>query len=472
MDYEIVIGIEVHCELKTETKIFSSANNSYGAVANTQTSAFDFASPGAKPVLDEDSLKMAIIACAALECDINTYLEFDRKNYFYPDIPKGYQITQQRLPLGVNGKVEIAAENGCKEVKITRIHMEEDTGKSIHVEEDTLLDFNRAGSPLIEIVSDASMRTPKEAVNYVENLRAILLFSGVSDVKMEEGSMRCDANISLRRFGEEAYGIKVEVKNINSISKLEKALLYEVERQTELLNSNESVQMETRRFDDLTGTTVSMRDKEDAHDYRYHHEPNIMPLVLTEAYLQDVVKSLPKLPKQRRQEYIDKYKMSEYDAHILTLDVEISDMFDVITNYNVDYKMCANWLMGDISSYLNKNKVSLSETALTAENLVDLVTLITEGIISTKLGKEIIQACLENNVDVKKYVEEHDLVQISDDGLLEKIVEEVLQENEQSVIDYRNGKDRAFKYLIGQVMKKTHGKANPKLVTEIVRNKL
>lgn len=472
MNYEVVIGIEVHCELKTDHKIFSRAHNTYGALANTQVSNFDFAMPGTMPVFSKNCLEQSIKACLALDCSINRYIEFDRKNYFYPDIPKGYQITQQRLPIGIDGKIEIETENGMKIIPITRLHMEEDTGKSVHINDDTLLDFNRAGSPLIEIVSDASIRSAKEAATYVENLRAILLFSGVSDVKMEEGSMRCDANISIRPFGQKEYGTKVEIKNINSISKLEKGLLFEIERQSAILDANEKVVQETRRFDDLTGGTILMRVKDEASDYRYHHEPDLMPVLIDDAYILEIQATLPKLPKQRQKEYVLNFGLSNYDAHILTLDVEISDMFDALTAYKLDYKICANLLMGDISSYLNKNKCDLTETKLTVENIKDIVELLSNNTISSKIAKDIIATALEETIDVNKYVESQNLVQISDDSFLIAIIDEVFLENEQSIIDYHAGKDRAFKYLVGQVMAKTKGKANPRLVSEMIESKL
>lgn len=472
MKYEVVIGIEIHAELKTEKKLFSSSPNIYGAAVNEKTDVYDTAQPGVLPVLNKECIDLATMAALAVECDITKYMEFDRKNYFYPDIPKGYQITQDRTPIGTNGFVEFEHDGKTKKVAITRLHIEEDTAKSIHFEDSTLLDFNRSGSPLIEIVSDASIRSPQEAGKYIETLRGILLFSKVSDVRMEEGSMRCDANISLREFGASEYGTKVEIKNLNSISKLEKSLLYEIERQSKALNSGEVILQETRRFDDLTGKTVVMRIKETADDYRYHHDANIPPIVLTDEYINEIRTMLPELPKAKVERYINEYGLDDYDAHVLTQTIELSSMLDSVVGMGADAKQVANFLMGDVSAYLNKHKVTLDETSLTDKNICDIVNLYVTDVISSKIAKKILSECFELVVDVLEYVKKEGLLQISDDGELEKLVSTVLEENSKSVNDYLSGNEYAFKFIVGQVMKVSKGKANPKKVTEIIKEKL
>ncbi len=472
MKYEVVIGIEIHAELKTDKKLFSSAPNIYGAAVNEKTDVYDTAQIGVLPVLNKECIDLATLASLALSCDITKYMEFDRKNYFYPDIPKGYQITQDRTPIGTNGFVEFDLDGETKRVAITRLHIEEDTAKSIHFDDGTLLDFNRSGSPLIEIVSDASMRSPKEAGKYIETLRGILLFAGVSDVRMEEGSMRCDANISIREFGCSEYGTKVEIKNLNSISKLEKSLMYEIERQTLLVESGGKVIQETRRFDDLTGETVVMRVKETADDYRYHHDPNIPPVILSDDYIEKIRASLPELPKDKVLRYTKDYGLDLYDCEVLTQTIELSELFDKVVELGGNAKHSANIIMGDLSAYLNKHKVTLDETCITSQNICDIVCLYNDEVISSKIVKNILVTCLENDIIVNDYVKEHGLVQISDDTELENMIAQVLEENEKSVNDYMNGNDYAFKYIVGQVMKVSKGKANPKKVTDIIKSKL
>ncbi|MFV0498967.1 MAG: Asp-tRNA(Asn)/Glu-tRNA(Gln) amidotransferase subunit GatB [Bacilli bacterium] len=471
MKYEVVIGIEIHAELKSKNKLFSPAPNTYGADVNARTNFYDTAQPGTLPQLNKECVELALLASLALNCKITKYMEFDRKNYFYPDIAKGYQITQDRTPIGRDGFVNFEIDGEAKCVNITRVHIEEDTAKSIHLGEDTLLDFNRSGSPLIEIVSDASMRSPKEASKYLEVLRGILLFSGVSDVRMEEGSMRCDANISIREFGEK-LGTKVEIKNLNSISKVEKSLMYEIERQTDVIESGGTIFQETRRFNDLTGETVVMRVKESADDYRYHHDPNIPPIILEDTYIEAVRNKLPELPKQKITRYIEDYKLSDYDANVLVSTVEISAMFEESVSLKANPKILANLIMGDISAYLNKNKVELIETKLTAQNLVDIANVFEKDIISSKIVKNVLAYAIENNIDVNEYIKKEGLIQISDDNELEKIIDEVVLQNEKSVNDYLSGNEYAFKYLIGQVMKLSKGKANPKKATKIIKEKI
>ncbi len=462
MKYDVVIGIEVHAELKSKQKLFSPALNSYGKAVNEFTSLIDTAQPGTLPVLNKKCLELALTAALALNCDITKYMEFDRKNYFYPDIPKGYQITQDRTPIGKNGKIEFEIDDEKFCVGVTRLH----------IEEDTLLDFNRSGSPLIEIVSDPTIYSPKQASKYISTLRSILMFAGVSDVRMEEGSMRCDVNISLKLKGVEQLGTKVEIKNLNSISKIEKSLEFEIERQAKVLDKGETVIQETRRFDDLTGETVVMRVKEASDDYRYHYDPNIPPVVLTDEYIKEVESQIPELPKDKRKRYIETYNLSDYDAHVLTLNKETSDFFDDVVKLGASPKKVANYIMGDISSYMNKHKLEFYEISLTAVNLYDILVLLDNGDISSKIAKQLINVCLEEVTDVKDYVKENDLVQISDDSELDSIVKTVISENTKSVEYYKNGNKYAFKHLVGQVMKLSKGKANPQKVVAKLESEL
>ncbi len=472
MEYDVVIGIEVHAELKSKEKLFSPALNQYGKAVNELTSLIDTAQPGALPVINKECVDLSLTAALALKCDITKYMEFDRKNYFYPDIPKGYQITQDRTPIGRNGSISFKIDDQEFDIGITRLHIEEDTAKSIHLEDDTLLDFNRSGSPLIEIVSEPELKSPKQAAKYIETLRSILLFAGVSDVRMEEGSMRCDANISLMPKGSNVFGTKVEIKNLNSISKIEKSLMYEIDRQTEVLNENKKIIQETRRYDDLTGETVVMRTKEGADDYRYHYDPNLPPIVLTDEYILNIKNQLPELPDQKRLRYVNEFGLSEYDASVLTLTIDLSQFFEEVVGYNVDAKKAANYIMGDISSYLNKYKFELSETNLTVTNLVDILSSLDQNVISSKIAKEIISVCFESDIDVNKYIQEKNLKQISNVDEIDGIVISVINENEKAVNDYKGGHSYAFKFLVGQVMKATKGKANPEKVVELLKEKI
>ncbi|NCC54494.1 MAG: Asp-tRNA(Asn)/Glu-tRNA(Gln) amidotransferase subunit GatB, partial [Erysipelotrichia bacterium] len=361
MAFEVVIGIEIHCELKTKTKMFSGAPVAFAQEVNTCTNEVDLGMPGVLPALNKEAVACSIRACSAMHCDIDPLVKFDRKNYYYSDLPKGFQITQQFYPIGSNGYVMIDTDEGSKKVRINRIHMEEDTAKQFHTYNGSLLDFNRAGTPLVEIVSEPDMRNGKEAAAYVEKIRNILFYLGVSDVKMEEGSMRCDVNISLRPQGSETFGTKAEIKNLNSISNVQKAIDYEIERQSEILLAGGKVEQATRRYDEASRTTVLMRMKEGSVDYKYFPEPNIFPIRLEDAWIQEIVDTLPELPEQRKAKYVEEYGLSESDATQLVESKELSDFFDQVVAFSKEYKMVANWVMVEMVAYLNKNNIKMQD---------------------------------------------------------------------------------------------------------------
>lgn len=469
MNFETVIGLEVHVELKTKSKVFSPAPNRYGDEPNTNTNVIDLAYPGTLPVLNKEAVEFAMKAAMALNCEIATVTRFDRKNYFYPDNPKAYQITQDDYPIGRNGWIEIELDGKKKKIRINRVHLEEDAGKSIHTDDGySLVDFNRQGTPLIEIVSEADMRSPEEAYLYLEKLRSIIQFTGVSDVKMQEGSLRCDANISLRPIGQETFGTKVELKNLNSFNFVRTGLEYEQKRQEKILLSGGVIRQETRRYDEATGETILMRVKEEADDYRYFPEPDLGYLYIDEEWKERVRASIPELPDARRKRYVEELGLPEYDAKILTMTKEMSDFFEETITHGADPKQAANWLMGDISAYMNKYQKELRELPLTPESLASMIKLIDNGTLSSKMAKKVINELLEKGGDPERIVKERGWAQISDEATLLPIVIEVLDENEQSVIDYKNGKNRALGHLVGQVMKKTRGMANPPLVNKLI----
>ncbi|HSH24891.1 MAG TPA: Asp-tRNA(Asn)/Glu-tRNA(Gln) amidotransferase subunit GatB [Massilibacterium sp.] len=470
MNFETIIGIEVHVELKTNTKLFCDSPAHFGGDANTHVCPVCLAYPGVLPVVNEKAVDYAMRASMALNCQIATETKFDRKNYFYPDNPKAYQISQFDQPIAEHGWVDIEVNGKPKKIGITRIHMEEDAGKLTHPAGApySLVDFNRAGTPLIEIVSEPDMRSAEEAYQYLENLRSIVQFTGVSDVKMEEGSLRADVNISVRPVGQKEFGTKVELKNINSFNFVKKAIEYEEQRQIqELLNGGEIYQ-ETRRWDDAKKQTIVMRVKEGSDDYRYFPEPDLVTLYIDDEWKERVRKSIPELPETRRARYVSELGLPEYDAHVLTLTKEMSDFFDDTVKAGADAKLAANWLMGDVSAYLNAEQKELTDVALTPELLAKLVQLIEKGTISSKIAKKVFVDVIEKGEDPEKVVKAKGLVQISDEGELRKIITVILDENEQSIIDFKNGKDRAIGFLVGQVMKQTKGKANPPMVNKIL----
>ncbi len=473
MNFETVIGLEVHVELKTNTKIFSPAPAHFGAEPNSNTNVIDWGYPGVLPVMNKSALEYGMKAALALNCDISQETHFDRKNYFYPDNPKAYQISQLDDPIGHDGWIEIDVEGQKKKIRIERVHLEEDAGKNMHgIGGYSYVDLNRQGTPLIEIVSEADMRSPEEAYAYLDALRSIIQFTGVSDVKMEEGSLRCDANISLRPLGQEEFGIKTELKNLNSLNFVRKGLAFEEKRQTKLLLSGGSLQQETRRFDEASGETVLMRVKEGSSDYRYFPEPDIPNFEIDNAWVDKIRESLPEMPKDRRQRYINELGIPEYDAKVLTLSKEMSDFFEETIQQGADAKQASNWLMGDVSAYLNSEKLDLADTQLTASNLAGMIQLISDGTISSKIAKKVFQELIEKGGEPKEIVEANGWIQLSDPAQLLPMINEVLDNNQQSIDDFKNGKDKAIGFLVGQIMKSTKGKANPGVVNKLLKEEL
>ncbi|QCT75405.1 Asp-tRNA(Asn)/Glu-tRNA(Gln) amidotransferase subunit GatB [Macrococcoides canis] len=472
MHFETVIGLEVHVELKTESKMFSASPAHFGAEPNTNVNVVDLGYPGVLPVVNKTAVDWAMRAAMALNMDIRTETKFDRKNYFYPDNPKAYQISQFDEPIGENGYIDIEVNGETKRIGITRLHMEEDAGKLTHKDGYSLVDLNRQGTPLVEIVSEPDIRTPEEAYAYLEKLKAIIQYTGVSDVRMEEGSLRCDANISLRPVGQEKFGTKAELKNLNSFSFVKKGLEHEVKRQEEVLLNGGEILQETRRFDESTGKTILMRVKEGSDDYRYFPEPDLVPLYIDEAWKERVRASIPELPDVRKAKYVSEYGLPEYDAHVLTLTKEMSDFFEAMIALNADAKLSSNWLMGGVNEYLNKNQKELHETALTPENLAEMVKLLADGTISSKIAKKVFADTVETGKAPKVIMEEQGLVQISDPEQLKAFVTEALDNNPQSIEDFKNGKGKATGFLVGQIMKISKGQANPQLVNQILREEL
>ncbi|MFQ6390739.1 Asp-tRNA(Asn)/Glu-tRNA(Gln) amidotransferase subunit GatB [Priestia aryabhattai] len=469
MNFETIIGLEVHVELKTKSKIFSASPNAFGAAPNANTSVIDLGYPGVLPVLNKEAVDFAMKAALALNCEIATDTKFDRKNYFYPDNPKAYQISQFDKPIGENGWIEVEVKGETKRIRINRLHLEEDAGKLTHTGDGySLVDFNRQGTPLIEIVSEADMRSPEEAYAYLEKLKSIIQYTGVSDCKMEEGSLRCDANISLRPVGQEEFGTKAELKNLNSFNYVRRGLEHEEIRQEKVLLSGGLIEQETRRFDESTGETILMRVKEGSDDYRYFPEPDLLELHIDEEWKERVRASIPELPDARKKRYVEDLGLPAYDAMVLTLTKEMSDFFEATLAAGGDAKLSSNWLMGEVSAYLNSNQKELSDVALTPEGLAGMIQLIQEGTISSKIAKKVFKELIENGGDAKKIVKEKGLVQISDDATLRKFVTDALDANPQSIEDFKNGKDRAIGFLVGQIMKASKGQANPPMVNKIL----
>ncbi|WP_042225189.1 Asp-tRNA(Asn)/Glu-tRNA(Gln) amidotransferase subunit GatB [Oceanobacillus manasiensis] len=473
MNFETIIGLEVHVELKTDSKIFSPSTNEFGTNPNTNVNPTDLGYPGVLPVLNEQAVNFAMKAAMALNCEIATDTKFDRKNYFYPDNPKAYQISQFDKPIGENGWIEIEVNGKKKRIGITRLHIEEDAGKLTHGDDGySYVDFNRQGTPLVEIVSEPDMRSPEEAYAYLEKLKSIIQYTGVSDVKMEEGSLRCDANISLRPIGQEQFGTKAELKNLNSFSYVQKGLEFEEKRQEKELLTGGEILQETRRYDEKTKETILMRVKEGSDDYRYFPEPDLVPLYIDEAWKERIRSEIPELPDARKARYIEQLGLSEYDAAVLTSSKQMADFFEKAVNNGADMKQVSNWLMGEVSAYMNKHYKELDELAITPTSLAKMINLIEDGTISSKIAKKVFAELVENGGDPEQVVKDKGLVQISDEGQLREIISNVLADNEQSIIDYKNGKDKAVKFLVGQVMKATKGQANPPMVNKILQEEL
>ncbi len=472
--YEVVIGLEVHAQLKTNTKIFAPDGCEFGNEQNTQISPITLGMPGVLPVLNRAVVDMGILTGLALNCEIANKCKFDRKQYFYPDLPKGYQISQYDEPICGKGYLMV---NG-KKIGITRAHLEEDAGKLVHAGADglagssySLVDLNRAGTPLLEIVSEPDMRSPQEAREYMEELRNIVRYVGVCDGNLEEGSMRCDANISIMPKGSNKFGTRAEIKNVNSFKALERALEYEIDRQIELVEDGEEVVQETRLWDDNAGVTRSMRGKEDAHDYRYFPEPDLMPLEISQEWIDRVKATMPELPEQKRQRYMD-LGLSEYDASVIVAQYELAMFFDEVLKAGGNPKIAVNFLMGEVAAYLKEQKLSINETKLTPENLVELISLIEKATISNNIGKQIIVEMMETGEKASAIVEKKGLSQISDTGAIKEIAQKIIDANPNQVEAYRGGKDKLFGFFVGQVMKETKGRANPQSVNQILKELL
>lgn len=472
--YETVIGLEVHVELHTKSKIFCGCSTSFGAPPNTHTCPICLGHPGVLPVLNKQAVDYAMKAAMALNCDIARETKFDRKNYFYPDSPKAYQISQYDKPIGENGWIEIEVGGETKRIGITRLHLEEDAGKLTHVEggQASLVDFNRVGTPLIEIVSEPDIRSPEEARAYLEKLKAIMQYCDVSDVKMEQGSLRCDANISLRPFGQQEFGTKAELKNMNSFRGVQKGLEYEEWRQADVLDQGERVVQETRRWDEAQGKTLSMRSKEEAHDYRYFPDPDLVKVYIDDEWVKAIRASIPELPDARKARYVKEYGLPSYDAEVLTSSMELADFFEESLQNTQDAKAVSNWMMGELLGYLNANNLELGDVKITGKGLGEMIGLIEKGTISNKIAKTVFKEMVESGKEPGVIVEEKGLVQISDEGAIQAIVDQVIERNPQSVADFKAGKERAVGFLVGQVMKETKGKANPGLVNKLIMAKL
>ncbi|ASZ08921.1 Asp-tRNA(Asn)/Glu-tRNA(Gln) amidotransferase GatCAB subunit B [Mesoplasma chauliocola] len=468
-NFEIIIGIENHVELKTKTKMFSSAPVSYGKTPNTNVNETDMAYPGSLPTVNKKGVELAIRTCNALNMEIDTLVKFDRKNYFYPDLTKGYQITQQYNPIGKNGKLNINVNGVRKEVDIERLHIEEDTAKQIHKEDLTYIDYNRAGTGLIEIVTRPVLRSADEACAYVEKLREVLLFLKVSDVKMNEGSLRTDVNISIRPFGATEFSNKVEVKNLNSISNIKKAIEFEVERQTKLMLNNEVIIQETRRFDDTTNSTVSMRSKSDALDYKYFREPNIMPIQLDQKWVDECIVNSPELADIKRSKYVEKLKISTTDANIILSSIEMSEFFEQVIKFTNNFTKVANILISDIQSYLNNENITIDKLVLKPKHLAEMINLVDENVISSKHTKTILPIIMkDNSKSVLQIVEELNIKMISDVAQITNLLQPVIEANLELLEQYNERPERVTKTIMGQLMKITGGNVNPEAGMEII----
>lgn len=476
--YITVIGLEVHAELKTKSKAFCSCSTEFGGAPNTHICPVCLGMPGALPVLNEQVVEFAIRAGLALNCEIKFFNKFDRKNYFYPDLSKNYQISQFDKPICEHGHININLDGEEKRIGITRIHMEEDAGKLVHsggsisTSDFSAVDYNRAGVPLIEIVSEPDMRSAEEARAYLENLKAILEYTDVCDCKMQEGSLRCDANISLMPEGATEFGTRAEVKNLNSFRALVRAIEYEVERQKEILEKGGQVVQETRTWDDANGKTLSMRSKEEAHDYRYFSEPDLVPVELDDAWVERIRAELPELPAECQARLMEEFGLSKYDASIIVASKAMAEYFDEAVKTAQDAKGVANWLLGDVSAYLNNAGITISEFKITPAHLAELVNLTKEGVLSSKLAKKVFAEMLKEDRAPKALVKELGLEQVSDEDAIMKLVEATIAENPQSVADFKAGKERAIGFLVGQIMKKSKGKANPTMVQAMLKDKL
>ncbi len=473
MQYEAVIGLEVHVQLKTKSKMFCGCTTTFGAEPNTQVCPVCLGYPGVLPVMNEEAVRKTILTGLMIESEVARFSKWDRKNYFYPDMPKNYQISQYDLPLCAHGSVEIKLDGGrTKKIGVTRAHLEEDVAKNLHFETKSGVDFNRAGTPLMEVVSEPDLRSPDEAFAYLTALKEILISGGISDCDMEKGQLRCDSNVSVRPVGQTELGEKVEIKNMNTISGVRRALAYEIQRQTAALQKGEKISQETRRWDDAAGKTFVMRTKEYAHDYRYFPEPDLMPVVVSDEMLAEIRKGLPELPEARRQRFIKQYGLPEYDAGVLVADVTLAVFYERAAQGAKNPKAVSNWVTTELLGKLAEAKATIDECSIKPEHLAELVSLIDGGQISGKIAKDVFVEMFTSGKSASAIVKEKGLVQVSDAGAIGGLVEEAIAKNPKSVADFRSGNEAAINFLKGQVMKLSKGKANPQLVGEILLRKL
>ena len=475
MEWETVIGLEVHVQLSTASKLFSGSSTAFGAAPNTQANIYDLAMPGTLPVLNEKALQMAVRFGLAIDAEIGKMSVFDRKNYFYPDLPKGYQTSQLDFPTVGKGTLTIVMDDGShKVIGVTRAHMEEDAGKSLHEEfaDETGIDLNRAGTPLLEIVSEPDLRSAKEAVAYLRKLHSIIRYLDISDGNMSQGSMRCDANVSIRPKGTAELGNRTEIKNINSFRFVEKAINYEVERQIDVIEDGGEIVQETRLYDSEKNETRSMRSKEVANDYRYFPEPDLLPIVIDDEFIETIRATLPELPDIKSQRFQDQYKLSEYDAMVLSSDLNTAHFFETVAEQCGDAKLSANWVMGDLQAHLNKEELSISESPVSAEALAGLIKRIVDNTISSKIAKTVFESMLAGEGSADDIIDSKGLKQVTDTGAIEKMVDQVIADNPSQVQQYKDGKEQVIGFFVGQVMKASQGKANPGQVNQMLKEKL
>jgi aspartyl-tRNA(Asn)/glutamyl-tRNA(Gln) amidotransferase subunit B len=472
LEFEAVIGLEVHAQLLTDTKIFCGCSTKFGNPANTNVCPVCLGHPGVLPVLNKKVVEFTTLMGLATNCKINETSTFERKNYFYPDLPKGYQISQFELPICENGYIDIKTDIE-KRIRIKRIHMEEDAGKSIHDQGfDTLVDVNRCGTPLIEIVSEPDLSSGEEAYQYLSNLKQIITYLGICDGNMEEGSLRCDANISIKPKGAKELGTRTEVKNMNSFRNVQRAIDYEIDRQINLVEDGGEVVQQTLLWNAEQNKATSMRGKEEAHDYRYFPDPDLMPVVVSEEWKNEIFKSMPELPKKRKERFVNELQLLEYDAEVLTSQKEMADYFEDVIKETDDTKIAANWVMGDVLKIINEQKLTFNKFPVSSKNLGKLINLITTNKISSKIAKDVFPIMLEEDKDPNKIVEEKNLVQITDTSAIESAIDNVIKNNPAQVEEFKSGKEKVIGFFVGQVMKETKGKANPQMVNEILMKKL
>ncbi|MBK7980481.1 MAG: Asp-tRNA(Asn)/Glu-tRNA(Gln) amidotransferase subunit GatB [Ignavibacteriae bacterium] len=472
MEFEAVIGLEVHAQLLTETKIFCGCSTKFGNPANSNVCPVCLGHPGVLPVLNKKVVEFTTLMGLATNCTINETSTFERKNYFYPDLPKGYQISQFELPICENGFININTSE-VKKIRIKRIHMEEDAGKSIHDQgSDTLVDVNRCGTPLMEIVSEPDLSSGEEAYQYLTNLKQIITYLGICDGNMEEGSLRCDANISIRPKGSSKLGTRTEVKNMNSFRNVQRAIDFEIDRQINLVEDGGVVVQQTLLWNAEQNKAASMRGKEEAHDYRYFPDPDLMPVVVSEEWKNEIFKSMPELPKKRKERFVNELQLTEYDAEVLTSQKEMADYFEEVLKETADTKIAANWVMGDVLKILNEQKLTFTKFPVSAKNLGKLINLITANKISSKIAKDVFPIMLEDDKDPNIIVEERNLIQITDTSAIETAVDNVIKNNPSQVEEFKSGKEKVLGFFVGQIMKETKGKANPQIVNQLLREKL